>query len=144
VRRYLFPLAVFLSVLITPQLPAQGLPSREAALERMIVVVPMIGNGSPDHPRHPLGMDLIDSLQDAPVGYRYVLSDDGHFAIMLLTGSSTKHFDPLLNAFGAQAQQTFDPKHHDRTTVERVLKLIRRDFNLDAFLSGYRWQGVKP
>lgn len=122
----------------------QGLPSPEAALERMIVVVPMIGSGSPDHPRHPLGMELIDSLQNAPVGYRYVLSDDGHFAIVLLTARNLKHFDPLVNAFGAQAAQTFDPKHHDRTTVEQALKLIRRDFNLDAFLSGNRWQGVKP
>lgn len=143
-RRYLYPLVIVLSFLSAPQLPAQGLPSREAALERMIVVVPMIGSGSPDHPRRPLGMELIDSLQDTPVGYRYVLSDDGHFAIVLLTGRSTTHFDPLLNAFGAQAQQTFDPRHHDRATVERVLKLICRDFKLDAFLSGYRWLGVKP
>jgi len=123
---------------------AQGLPSRDAALERMIVVVPMIGAGTPDNPRRPLGMDLVASLPDTPIGYRYVLDDGGHFAIVLLTARSFKHFDPLVNAFGAQARHAFDPKHHDRANVERLLKLVRSDFDLDAFLSGYRWQAVKP
>ncbi len=110
----------------------------------MIVVVPMIGRGTPEAPRRPLGMDLLTSLQATPVGFRYVLSDDGRFAIVELTARSFKHFDPLVNAFGAQATHSFDPRHHDRKTVEQALKLLRKDFDLESFLSGYRIEGVRP
>lgn len=123
---------------------AQGLPSHDAALERMIVVVPMIGRGTPESPRRPLGTELLSTLADTPIGYRYELSDDGHFAIVQLTARSSKHFDPLLKGVGAQATHTFDPRRHERGSVLQALRLLRKDFDLDAFLSGYRWQGVKP
>ncbi len=108
------------------------------------MVVPMIGRGTPESPRRPLGMELLSNLADTPIGYRYELSDDGHFAIVQLTARSFTHFDPLLKGVGAQATHTFDPRHHERGTVLQALRLLRRDFDLDAFLSGYRWQGVKP
>lgn len=107
-------------------------------------MVPMIGRGTPESPRRPLGMDLLTSLEATPIGYRYVLSDNGHFAIVELTARNLKHFDPLLEAFGSQASHLFRPREHDRATVERALKLLRRDFDLDSFLSGLPVQGVKP
>ncbi len=143
--RHICLLALLLSTFIpTTSTQAQGLPSRDAAMERMIVVVPMIGRGTPESPRRPLGTELISSLQTTPIGYRYVLSDDGRFAILELTARSFKHFDPLVNAFGAQATHSFNPRQHDRVTVELALKTLRKDFDLDSFLSGYRIQGVKP
>ncbi len=108
------------------------------------MVVPMIGRGTPDSPRRPLGMELLASLADTPIGYRYELSDDGHFAIVQLTARSFRHFDALVKGVGAQATHTFDPRHHERGAVLQALRLLRKDFDLDAFLSGYRWQGVKP
>jgi hypothetical protein len=106
----------------------------------VIVVVPMIGAGTPEDPRRPLGMPAGEAKQDSPIGYRYVVSDSGRLAIMVLTAPSRKHFDTALNAYGALAQD-FDPLLHDRPAVERALKLIRKDFDLDSFLGGFAFPG---
>lgn len=132
-RRYLYPIAIVLSFLTTPQLPAQSQRSQGAALERMIVVVPMVGAGTADDPRRPMGMPAGDAKPDSPIGYRYVISDSGQLAIVELTAPSRKHFDTALTAYGASAQ-AFGPRLHDRATVEKALRLIRRDFDLDSFL----------
>ena len=133
VRRYLYPLVIILSLLSAKQVPAQSIRSQGAVLERMIVVVPMVGAGTADDPRRPMGMPAGDAKPDSPIGYRYVISDSGQLAIVELTAPSRKHFDTALTAYGASAQ-AFDPLLHDRATVEKALRLIRRDFDLDSFL----------
>lgn len=80
-----------------------------------------------------MGMPAGEAKHDFRIGYRYVISDNGRLAIVELTAPSRKHFNTALNAYGALAQ-AFDPLVHDRATVERALKLIRKDFNLDSFL----------
>lgn len=118
----------------------QGHPSREASLERMIVVVPMVGAGTAEDPRRPMGMPAGDAKQESPVGYRYVVSDSGRLAIVAITAPSRKHLDSVLTGYGALAE-AFNPLNHERATVEKALKLIRRDFDLDSFLGVIRLPG---
>ena len=127
-------------------LTAQQFSAPELARERMLVVVPMVGKGTAEDPRRPFGLPANTVNAAEPVGFRYLLADDGKTAIVLLSAAQRAHIDSLLvnsglvnagsptqvvNAFSGV--QLFDPKLHDHATVEAALKLLRKDFNLDAF-----------
>jgi len=55
-----------------------------AGAERMIVVVPLVGAGTMDDPRRPLGMP-VRGLPPGVTEMTYVLSDDQKLAIVELT-----------------------------------------------------------
>lgn len=138
--RILLPALILLGFAI-PVL-AQNLPYRGAAMERMIVVLPMGGAGTPENPRRPMGLSLLQHDPAAPVAYHYILSDDGHFAIVELTAANAKHFDPALKVLSGMLHR-FSSRKDSRVSVERVLKLLRKDFDLETFVTGGALQGVR-
>jgi hypothetical protein len=141
--RQICTFALAVSLLAFSPLPAQNLPYRQAAMERLIVVLPMAGAGTASDPKRPWGIGLMTYDPSAPVGFHYILSDDGHFAIVELTAGNVKHFTPVLGLLTAIVNK-FDPRVDSRASVESVLKLIRKDFDLPTFLTGSSMLGVRP
>jgi hypothetical protein len=118
------------------------------AHERVLLVVPLTGRGTAEDPRRPLGLPANVVNAAIPVGFRYLVADDGKTAIVLLFAGSRSQIDSLLVNAGlvdanAPSQlinalsgvQLFDPKKQDQASVEAALKALRKDFNLDAFLA---------
>ena len=135
---------------------SQPLPVMELGHERVLLIVPMVGAGTPGDPRRPMGIPAGGIASDTPVNFRYVCSDDGKTAIVLLSAQQRAHIDALLVRTGLVDAITpsqllsapgsaylFDPKQHARATVEAVFKTLRKNGSLESFLSGMPLPGGK-
>ena len=155
--RYLSYPACALSIVFTiALLTAQHLPLPGLANERVLLVVPMTGKGTPEDPRRPLGLPANTVNAATPVGFRYLVADDGKTAIVLLSSPHRAHIDSLLVDAGlvsphaptqilstTSGARIFDPKESDHDSAETALKAFRKDFNLDAFLGNAPFLGGK-
>ena len=102
--------------------------------ERVLCVVPMVGAGTHADPRRPLHAPLPGDRALASgagiLGFSYILSDDGQFALLELVARDRSAFRAIL------AEQSSDVKVFEKgrakpEDIEQEFKKHKKDFRLD-------------
>ena len=112
-------------------------PGMAGGGERSLVVVPMIGTGTGADPRRPA------LPKDAGIAFRYVLSDDGATAIVELSGGNPLQRRKMESELQKDSRvKVFRPSTHKKDDVEKEIRLLKRDFDLEAFGKGPAGAGL--
>lgn len=111
--------------------------------ERLICVVPMQGAGTATDPKRPLFMPNFRDPAQRPDprnassihSMRYVLSDDGRFAIVEIVAKDRRGLLPVIN-HGRNDVVVFERQRPENTkaVIETRVRQFKSDFDLDAFL----------
>ena len=132
--RLSLPLSLLITVgfLAVAQPPGMG-----GGGERSLVVVPMIGSGTGADPRRPALPNT------AGMAFRYVLSDDGATAIVELSGGNPLQRQKIDVELRKDSRaKVFRPSTHKKDDVEKEIRLLKRDFDLEAFGKGPAGAGL--
>jgi hypothetical protein len=93
--------------------------------ERLVAVVPLVGEGTPDDPRRPLFAPKPG--EKSPIeGYSWEPTDDGRFAIVEFVAGSAADLDGIAN--DARTVKAFRKGRGKKSDVERELRKFKRDF----------------
>jgi hypothetical protein len=112
--------------------------------ERVLAIVPMIGAGTPADPKRPLYApaphEKNPNLRTGILGFTYVLSDDGKFALVELVMADRAGFQHILAdaAVPSLNVQAFVRGVHQRADVEAAFRKYKKNFDFDKF--GVRMQ----
>jgi len=104
-------------------------------LERIMVVLPMIGSGTWNDPRRPLFAPTEASggpRAGGIIGFSYQLSDDGQFAITEFVGKNRSAFQPIF-ADVTHSLKIFERGKSTRADREAEFRKYKKDFDLDKF-----------
>ena len=131
-------LSLPLSLLVTVGLLAVAQsPGMGGGGERSLVVVPMIGTGTGADPHRPA------LPKDAGMAFRYVLSDDGATAIVELSGGNPLQRQRMETELRKDSRvKVFRPSTHKKDDVEKEIRLLKKDFDLEAFGKGPAGAGL--
>jgi hypothetical protein len=100
---------------------------------RVIAVVPFVGGkGTPADPKRPQYVPWPPSTKDPNgiLGFTYVPSDDGRFAIVEFVARNRAAFQ---NLFNDKTIQVFEEGLLTKADLEVALKQYRKDFDLNKF-----------
>ena len=98
---------------------------------RVIAVVPFAGKGTPADPKRPQYAPWPPSNDpNGIIGFTYVPSDDGRFAIVEFVARNRAAFQKLLND---KSIQVFEKGRVSKANLEGPLKHHRKDFDLNKF-----------
>jgi hypothetical protein len=99
--------------------------------ERAIAVVPLAGAGTPADPKRPQFM-AAKGLPAGVLSWRYLPSDDKHFAIVELVLSDAAGLDAIRAAQGPNVR-LFERDKTTRAQLEAELRKYKKDFKLEDF-----------
>jgi len=128
--RLLFLLFVLVFPACSP-LSAQKGTSPRYGQERLLIVCPLIGDGSYANPRRPMFTPSRGQTTQF-TGFHWVLADNGRLAIVEITAKSRAAFISILSDRTPEVR-VFDRARDKKDDVERELKLLKRDFTLERF-----------
>ena len=120
--------------------PIYGQWQRDGWAERVVVIVPITGNGTYEDPRRPDLGELQTKGAD-PMSYRWEPSDDGKFAIVLLSSSKTGAARTTATQAKSKAQlqglspsldEVFERGKHSKAEIETAIKHIKKDFTMES------------
>jgi hypothetical protein len=102
--------------------------------ERVMAIVPMVGRGTFDDPKRPMyapaPSETSPTTRTGILGFNYVASDDGRFALVEFVAADRTAFRNLLaDPFIVKFLQGRDK----RSDVEAAFKALKKDFDLDKF-----------
>lgn len=102
--------------------------------ERVMAIVPVIGTGTPLDPKRPLYAPVAQSVTPTArtgiLGFTYVLSDDGHFALVEFVAKDRSAFATIL----ADATiQTFLKGRDQQAAVVAAFSKLKKNFDIDHF-----------
>jgi hypothetical protein len=139
---------------------AQEPVATENRYERVLAIVPMVGEGTYEDPRRPMfapaPAETVAKIRAARVarqsgrgdryapdteilGYRFEESDDGRFALVEFTARDYRAFQKILDEQKTRpAVKVFRRGFAKRSEIENELRKHRRSFKLDDFA------GVRP
>jgi hypothetical protein len=106
--------------------------------ERLLAIVPMTGAGTPADPRRPMFAPMQPSgnpRQPGIEGFRYVVSDDGRFALVEFVARDASAFASILGA-NTPDVKAFERKKAAPAAVQQEFRRLKRDFDLARFLGG--------
>jgi hypothetical protein len=113
---------------------AQERVAPENLEERVIAIVPFVGQGTAKDPKRPMFVPLLGARPPANPGpllsWSMTPSDDGKFAIVVFTASDPKALEPILNANRPDVK-VFIRGQHSKQEIEQELRRVKRDFNVD-------------
>lgn len=109
-------------------------PGQLGGHQRYLLVVPLTGSGNHDDPRRPLVMPAKSAESAAILSYRYIVSDDGKLAILEIVPADDQALQGLLIGYEPLVQ-IFSPKTNAKDDIEKEIRKIRKDFDLDNFLA---------
>jgi hypothetical protein len=128
----------FIAVLILSGFPL-SLPAQQHAADptlryfRLIGLVHLTGSGRHTDPIRPEYVPTAAAAsRDGILAWSIQLTDDKSMAIIHLVASNHHAFDALLNDKRPEIR-VFEIGKHDRATIERELRLVKKDFDLDKF-----------
>ena len=71
------------------------------------------------------------------MAFRYVLSDDGSTAIVELSGGNPLQRQKMETELRKDARvKVFRPSTHKKEDVEKEIRLLKKDFDIDSFAKG--------
>ncbi|HTS46969.1 MAG TPA: hypothetical protein VMH05_03440 [Bryobacteraceae bacterium] len=102
--------------------------------ERVLAIVPLTGKGTADDPQRPMYAPLPNAVSPTSrtgiLGYMYVLSDDGKFALVEYVARDRSAFSAIL----ADATiQTFIKGVNPRSDIETAFKALKKNFDFNHF-----------
>ena len=106
--------------------------------ERLVLIVPVIGDGTPRNPFRPLFAPLgaEEMAASGLIGYTTVLSDDRKSALIELVATDRKAFDAILKDT-RQDVKKFDPaKGAKKEDIEQEFRKVKKDFDFAKFKEG--------
>ena len=125
---------LFLNVLsILPLFPQHRVDPRNT-YERVIMIVPMIGSGTPADPRRPLYAPAPSEKlsKNGIIAYSYVLSDDEKSALVEFVAMDRAAFDAILKDQRTDIKR-WEKAKTNKDDVAKEFKKLRKDFNIDEF-----------
>jgi hypothetical protein len=103
--------------------------------ERVIAIVPLIGQGTRSDPKRPMYApaphDINPGSRTGIIGYTHVSSDDGKFALVEFTARTRAALQLILND---KSIQTFLKGRDKRQDIEAALKKFKKDFDWNKFV----------
>ena len=106
--------------------------------ERLVVIVPLIGDGTPRNPFRPLFAPTTDEMKTAGgiIGYTSVLSDDRKFALVELVATDRKAFDAILKDTRQDVKKFDHTKGSTKEDIELEFRKLKKDFDFAKFKEG--------
>jgi hypothetical protein len=111
--------------------------------ERILAIVPMVGQGTLTDPRRPAYVPVPNSRAESGpdlagiIGFRMVLSDDGRFALVEFVALERSAFADLL-ADRRPEVRVFEKGRVRREDIEVEFRKLRKDFQLEQLIGGRR------
>ena len=131
-----------LSALIAP-LPGQPRVHPRQMYERIMVIVPLVGKGTPDDPKRPMyapspratpGLTGVAAVNPAArtgiIAFTHVLSDDGKYALCEFVARDRSAFNAIL---ADPSAKSFVKGVHSVTDAVTEFKKYKKDFDIDKF-----------
>jgi len=141
VKRIAF-LFTFLFAASSSQLFAQHKVQMHNMYERLYLVVPMIGSGTPQDPRRPMYVPApVPPAADAGahpassgiIAYAFQESDDGQYALVELVARDPSAFKPILEDREPRVK-IFRKGKDKREDIETEFRKHIKDFDLDSLV----------
>jgi len=102
--------------------------------ERVLAIVPVIGSGTPNDPKRPLYAPPAHSgtptSRTGIIGFTYVLSDDGNFALVEFVAQNHSAFATIL---ADTTIQTFLKGRDQQAAIVAAFSKLKKNFNIDHF-----------
>jgi len=111
--------------------------------ERIMVVVLLVGKGTPDDPKRPMyapaprasttlpGVAAVNpAARTGIIAFTHVLSDDGKFALCEFVARDRSAFNAIL---ADPTAKSFVKGVHSRADAETEFKKYKKDFDIDKF-----------
>jgi len=102
--------------------------------ERVLAIVPLTGKGTADDPQRPMYAPLPNAVSPTSrtgiLGYMYVLSDDGKFALVEYVARDRSAFSAIL---ADTTIQTFIKGVNPRSDIETAFKALKKNFDFNHF-----------
>jgi hypothetical protein len=118
-----------------PALPAQPPVAPENRYERILCVVPLIGNGTWEDPKRPMYAPLPSEMGRGKSGilaYYHEPTDDGTLAIVQFVVADHSALQALRTSFGPLVK-VLDPKKDKQSDMEATLKALQKNFDIKRF-----------
>lgn len=107
--------------------------------ERLLLVVPMTGSGTPDDPRRPLYVPApvpgAPPAKDGIIAFTFQSSDDGQYALVELVARDRAAFKTILEDNRAGVK-IFEKGKDSKDDIETEFRKHKRNFNLDTLHVG--------
>lgn len=111
-------------------LAAPVFSQRNAAFERALIVVPMVGSGTYADPRRPALLPARPSIDGTGIlEWTWEPTADGKLAIVELVAVDRKAFASIVA--NKQVLQAFEKGKHKPQDIEAAIRRLRPDFTLD-------------
>lgn len=135
--RLLFLALSAVALLAAPQrLSAQQLRVDDRNFgERLVVIVPIVGDGSALNPRRPLYTPEQPGTGGI-LSYSVVLSDDRRFALVELVARDRKAFDEILKDARTDVKKFDYAKGSKNSDIELEFRKLKKDFDFAKFKEG--------
>ncbi len=105
--------------------------------ERLVLIVPMVGEGTPRNPFRPLFAPALDEMKEKGIlSYTSVLSDDRKFALLELVATDRKAFDQILNDTRQDVKKFDATKGAKKDDIEKEFRKLKKDFDFGKFKEG--------
>ncbi len=107
--------------------------------ERVIAVVPLVGKGTVEDPRRPLHApapgEISATSRTGIVGFTWVPSDDGKFAIVQFVARDKASLRGILDDAKVPASnvKAFTPSADQKQDIETALKQYKKDIDISKF-----------
>ncbi len=133
------PVHYFLTLLIavSPAVAQQRRVDDRNYGERLVLIVPLVGDGSPRNPFRPLFAPMPEEMQaSGMIGYTAVLSDDKKFALVELVARDRKAFDGIFKDTRADVKKFDHLKGAKKEDIEAEFRKHKKDFDFGKFKEG--------
>ncbi len=131
----LLPFVTFAAVIFPTFLSAQNAVDRRNVGERLICIVPMVGEGTYEDPKRPLFAPKPEELSkdgSGIVSFSFELSDDGKTALVELVARTPEALKAVLQSARADVK-IFRKGLATKEEIETAFKVHKKDFNADSF-----------
>ena len=139
IQRLPRPFVILLTLLIAvnPGLAQQRRVDDRNFGERLVLIVPLVGDGSPRNPFRPLFAPTPDEVQASGIiSYSSVLSDDKKFALLELVARDRKAFDAILKDTRIDVKKFDHLKGAKKEDIETEFRKHKKDFDFAKFKEG--------
>lgn len=131
-RTALMPLVCLLT--LTYSALAQSPVDARNRYQHVFAIVPLMGAGTRSDPKRPLYAPTRAEMSAHPrkgiLGFSYVISDDGHFALVDFMAQDKSAFKTIL---GDPAITAFAPAKANAQDIQTAFKKLKKDFSLNQF-----------
>ena len=138
-RPYPRPFVILVTLLLfVSALAAQRRVDDRNFGERLVVIVPLIGNGTPRNPFRPLFAPTAEETKAGGgiISYTSVLSDDRKFALVELVATDRKAFEAILKDTRPDVKKFDHTKGSKKEDIELEFRKLKKDFDFAKFKEG--------